>query len=348
MKQRIQARHMIHQIFMQGIKLTSYIKKEVLKVKNAHYNESNTPQGNNTSASLTVGDSLQHTTIEMVGCDDEFNMIIDKLNQQSKQREIVSIVGMGGIGKTTLAKRIYGDASFIFRFDCRAWVTISQVYNPTKVFKTLLHSLAPRVLEENNEASNNELVEIVYKCLKRQRYLIIIDDIWSTDVWCDLQKCFPDDNNQSRILLTTRLKNVADYAGSDGNLCHTMRFLDSYESWNLFQNQVLPQRITLSPEFERIGREIVNKCKGLPLAINVVAGLLSNPKQDLNEWKQIAKNVHTLSIDHSNEQGENIIDLSYTFLPHHLKQCFLSLGLFPEDTELNENFIVDFGFGRDF
>ncbi|XP_019181614.1 PREDICTED: late blight resistance protein R1-A-like [Ipomoea nil] len=269
-------------------------------------------------------------------------MIMDKLNQQSKQREIVSIMGMGGIGKTTLAKRIYGDASFISRFDCRAWVTISQVYNPTKVFKVLLRSLVPGVDEENYEASNKELAEVVYKCLKRQRYLIIIDDIWSTEVWCDLQKCFPDDNNQSRMLLTTRLKNVADYAGSGGNLRHTTRFLDSNESWNLFHNKVSPQGITLSPEFERIGREIVKKCKGFPLAINVVAGLLSNPKQDLNEWELIAKNVHTLSIDHSNQKGENIIDLSYTFLPHHLKHCFLSLGLFLEDEELAEDFIVDF------
>ncbi|XP_019182622.1 PREDICTED: putative disease resistance protein RGA1, partial [Ipomoea nil] len=348
MKQRIQARHKINQIFMQGIKLTSYIKKEMLKVKNAHYNQSNTPQGNNTCASLrligpkreniTVGDSLQHTTIEMVGCDDEFNMIMDNLKQQSKQREIVSIVGMGGIGKTTLAKRIYGDASFISRFDCRAWVTISQDYNPIKVLKALLCSLDPtRVVCEEK----NELAMRVDKCVKGKRYLIVIDDIWSTNVLDDLMRCFKDGKNGSRMLLTTRLKNVAEYADSRGNLCHSMRFLNSYESWNLFHNKVLSQRITLSPEFERIGREIVNKCKGLPLAINVVAGLLSKPKQDLNEWELIAKNVHTLSIDHSNQQGENIIDLSYTFLPHHLKHCFLLIGGFPEDSKLPEPFIVD-------
>ncbi|XP_031097298.1 putative late blight resistance protein homolog R1A-10 [Ipomoea triloba] len=339
MKQRIQARHKIHQIFMKGIKLTSYIKKEVLKVKNAHYNESNTPQGSNTSASLTVGDSLQHTTIEMVGCDDEFNMIMDKLNQQSKQREIVSIVGMGGIGKTTLAKRIYGDASFISRFDCRALVTISQDYNPIKVLNALLRSLDPTWVEGEEK---NELAMRVDKCVKGKRYLIVIDDIWSTNVLDDLLRCFKDGKNGSRMLLTTRLKNVAEYADSRGNLCHNMRFLNLYESWNLFHNQVFSQRITLSPEFERIGREIVKKCKGLPLTINVVAGLLSNSKQDLNEWELIAKNVHKVSIDHSNQQRENIIDLSYTFLPHHLKHCFLSIGCFREDEELAEDFIVDY------
>nr|GMD80167.1 putative disease resistance RPP13-like protein 3 [Ipomoea batatas] len=99
----------------------------------------------------------------------------------------------------------------------------------------------------------------------------------------------------------------------------------------------------LSPEFEKIGREIVEKCKGLPLAIIVTAGLLSNSNQTfIHEWEHIAKYVPALSLDHSNQQGENIIYLSYTFLPHHLKLCFLSFGCFPEDDMINESRIVDF------
>nr|GMD75335.1 putative disease resistance RPP13-like protein 3 [Ipomoea batatas] len=98
----------------------------------------------------------------------------------------------------------------------------------------------------------------------------------------------------------------------------------------------------LSPEFEKIGREIVEKCKGLPLAIIVTAGLLSNSNQTfIHEWEHIAKCVPALSLDHSNQQGENIINLSYTFLPHHLKLCFLSFGCFPEDDIIYESRIVD-------
>ncbi|XP_031098065.1 putative disease resistance RPP13-like protein 3 [Ipomoea triloba] len=342
MKQRIQATQRIRQLFIQGISLTSYIKKDMLKVKNA-YHQSNNSQNNNPASlrglepdNIMVVDSK--STIQMVGCDDVFNTIMDNLSQQSSKREIVSIVGMGGIGKTTLARRIYEDASFLSHFDHRAWVTISQEYNPRQVFQCLLCSLDPARASHNNGDSNYELArEQVYRLLKHQRYLIVVDDIWSTNVWDDLMRCFQDDNIGSRILLTTRQKNVAEYADSGNHFCHTLPFLDSNESWDLFQSKLCKR---LSPEFEKIGREIVDKCKGLPLAIIVAAGLLSNSNQTfIHEWEHIAKCVPALSLD---QQGENIIDLSYTFLPHHLKLCFLSFGCFPEDSRMSESEIVYF------
>ncbi|XP_019189580.1 PREDICTED: putative disease resistance RPP13-like protein 3 [Ipomoea nil] len=351
-KQRKEARQRLRLMFRLGNKFTAYIKKELLKGSESSqqlHNATSLGDLEHNKCLTTVGDSSQHTSksaIKMVGCIDELNTIMRKLNRQSLEREIVSILGMGGIGKTTLAKRVYQDASIISHFDCRAWVTVSQEYDSRQVLQCLLNSVSSEKIEINEDAnmsmSNHQLAENVYRCLKLRRYLIVIDDIWSKDVWNNLRNCLPEDHNGSRILLTTRIKDVAEHATPGSNFCHNMRFLDSQESWNLFHNKV-SEKIFFSPEFETIGRGIVEKCKGLPLAIIVAAGLLSKSKQTLNEWEHIAKNLSTLlNQDDSDQQCVSILSLSYTFLPLHLKPCFLSFGLFPEDSEIPIEEIVYF------
>ncbi|XP_031098317.1 disease resistance protein RPP13-like [Ipomoea triloba] len=351
-KQRIEARQRLRRIFSQGIKHSGSIKKELLKIKN-EFNQSRNSKmldsmlGGSGCEDTTVGDLLQNTlksTTKIVGCNEDFNAIMDKLKRNSLERVIVSIVGMGGIGKTTLARCVYEDATIISHFDCRAWVSISQEYNPRQVFRHILRSLAScngKICED----SNDELAEQIYKCLKRRRYLIVIDDIWSKDVWSDLLKCFPEDNNGSRMLLTTRDKNVAEYASTGSNSYHNMRFLDSHESWSLFHHEVY-EKIAFSPQFESISRDVVEKCKGLPLAIIVTAGLLSKSKQTLSEWEHIAKNVSALSLE--DQQFADILSLSYTFLPYHLKPCFLSFGIFPKGSKIPLDEIVHFWLSEGF
>ncbi|XP_031091133.1 late blight resistance protein R1-A-like [Ipomoea triloba] len=132
------------------------------------------------------------------------------------------------------------------------------------------------------------------KHLKEQRYLIVMDDIWSSTAWDSVQRCFPDDNNGSRILLTSRLKEVAEYASSD----------------------------------------IVKKCNGLPLAITVIASLLSKIEAAVDKWNNVTENVSRYVIGDSNDACSKILYLSYNQLPHHLKACFLYFGVFQEDYEM--------------
>ncbi|KAH6761342.1 hypothetical protein C2S51_018291 [Perilla frutescens var. frutescens] len=118
-----------------------------------------------------------------------------------------------------------------------------------------------------------------------------IDDVWRTDVWDDLRNVFPDHNNGSRIMLTTRLLDVATYPDFGGPL-HEMRFMDDFQSWDLLKQKVFTNSSNTPPELEDVGKEIARKCAGLPLAVVLVAGVLSAANITQAFWKEIARNVN--------------------------------------------------------
>ncbi|XP_019179986.1 PREDICTED: putative late blight resistance protein homolog R1B-12 isoform X2 [Ipomoea nil] len=269
-----------------------------------------------------------HTEDIMVGKNNEFDIIMKMLIQHSsKQREVVSIQGMGGIGKTTLARQVYENPSTVSHFDRRLWVVVSQHHNKRQMLLGLLGSNV-------NNSSDGDLALRLYQSLKGQRYLVVMDDVWSKESWNDVNSCFPDDKNGSRVLLTTRIAEVATCIGSKSYFSHQMHLLDQSESWELFHKKACKSH---GVEFETIGRPIVEKCKGLPLAIVVVVGLFSK-LNTLDEWKNTA-NALISSSTSTLDDGEcwRILSLSYSHLPHNLKACFLYLGVFPEDYKINAN-----------
>ncbi|KAL0402620.1 UNVERIFIED_CONTAM: putative late blight resistance proteinR1A-4 [Sesamum latifolium] len=147
----------------------------------------------------------------------------------------------------------------------------------------------------------------------------------------DVRRIFPDDNNGSRIILTTRLQDVAAYADPSSPF-HEMHFMDMDQSWNLLRQKVFKQE-TCPPELENTGKMIAGSCKGLPLAIIVIAGLLSTVSQTQASWEDIAKKVNS-AVTANGEEFAKILSLSYSHLPHHLRPCFLYMGAFPEDHEI--------------
>ncbi|XP_057802856.1 disease resistance protein RPP13-like [Salvia miltiorrhiza] len=159
------------------------------------------------------------------------------LTSYSSELQVLPIVGMGGIGKSTLAKIVYDDTFITYHFDFHAWVTISKDYNVEIVLSNLLASMKGKGIQAESDLQCKVKESEIYKYLKGRRYLIVVDDIWSMEAWDHIQRLLPDDNNGSRIILTTRLKNVAAYANSASPI-HMLPFLDDQQSWRLFQKKV--------------------------------------------------------------------------------------------------------------
>ncbi|XP_057790872.1 putative late blight resistance protein homolog R1B-16 [Salvia miltiorrhiza] len=259
----------------------------------------------------------------MVGFDDVLLQLLDQLTGFPSSRQVIPIVGMGGISKTTLATNTFQHPFIVQHFDVCLWATISQQY--------IVHNILTQLVsvDESSSATVDELGQQLYKSLRGRRYLIVLDDMWSVEAWDEIKFFFPDTHSGSRIVVTTRHLDVANHLG----VSHlAIDFLDEENSWDLFCQTAFAEQGCPS-ELEEYGKKIVEKCKGLPLAIVVVGGHLRKSSMAVEYWENVVQNMNSI-LEYSTENDEqclNILSLSYSYLPARLKPCFLFLGAFPED-----------------
>ncbi|XP_075503349.1 putative late blight resistance protein homolog R1A-10 [Primulina tabacum] len=295
----------------------------LLMVEESDFRASNS----SSSGSSKLGSSSKNP---IVGFEEQLVQIKDRLTgEPDKLNILLSLVGMGGIGKTTLATNVYKDPCVACHFDIRIWVTVSQSYSTREIMLHVLDSM-DKLTDKIRGETEDRLVVCIHKALKDKRYLVIIDDIWDTRAWDLLKFSFPNDNNGSRIILTTRLRDVATYAESSET--YEIPLLSTEQCWTLLCAKVFRGESCPS-ELQEMGMKIAQNCGGLPLSVVVIGGLLSQVKMTQDEWRKVAANVSSL-VSSSGDQCSETLRLSYKYLPHRLKACFLYMGVFPEDYEI--------------
>ncbi|KAL7111271.1 hypothetical protein ACP275_05G078000 [Erythranthe tilingii] len=310
------------------------IKKDVMEIKDnnigiiedhLHINSSTLAGAASSRSPLTT---KQET---MVGFDELLIEVMDKLTGQQSNLRIIPIVGMGGIGKTTLVRNAYAKPLIVHHLN----------YNVQDILIEILLCVSKYESREIlSGKSEGELSERVHKSLWGRRYLIVMDDIWSIEVWDRAQIFFPDNGQGSRVMITTRLSNVVfQLIGSHGLV---MDFLNEYKSWELLRKSIFEKQEDCPLELEEIGKKIAKNCKGLHLSIVVIGGLLAKSKPTREYWEYISENLNSIVHLEENERCLKVLHLSYNHLPVHLKPCFLYMGVFPEDKNIPVSWLVKF------
>ncbi|CDP08020.1 unnamed protein product [Coffea canephora] len=267
------------------------------------------------------------------------NEILNQLTRGSSKLDIVFIAGMPGLGKTTLARKVYSSLKVMRHFHLRAWCSVSPEYEKRRLLLEILTGIHG-LTEEIRQMRDEDLQDKLRKLLLKNKYLIVMDDVWGIGAWNDLKNSFPDDANGSRILFTSRLHRVASEIKQESPPL-SLSLFSHEESWQLLEKKVFKEECCPS-ELQGVGKEIAYHCQGLPLAVVAVAGILKTTGKSQSSWKRITDTLSSHIIDNPEARCKEVIDLSYKHLPEYLKSCFLYLGVLNEDRDILVSKLIRF------
>ncbi|XP_031261359.1 putative disease resistance protein RGA4 [Pistacia vera] len=280
---------------------------------------------------------------DVIGREKDKENIITFLTQPADVNvSVIPIVGIGGLGKTTLSKMVYNDERVYRHFELKMWVCVSDDFDVVRLIKEIIYSATH---EDCAKLKADEIPRRLQEILADQKFLLVLDDVWNENPmkWMDLRNLLLNGANGSKIIVSTRSKTVAEIMGTVSPNFIELQGLSPDDSLLLFKKCAFKDgKGEDFPNLIKIAKDIVGKCKGVPLALRTLGSLLfANTDED--EWLRI-KSSDSWQLKQEKEGILPVLKLSYDNLPSHLKQCFAYLSLFPKDYIYDScKFLVEIG-----
>ncbi|XP_057989310.1 putative disease resistance RPP13-like protein 1 [Hevea brasiliensis] len=274
---------------------------------------------------------------QVYGRDEDKRRILDLLLRDGTadpKVSVIPIVGMGGVGKTTLARLVYHDKASQ-HFDAKAWVCVSDEFDIMRITKAILESITwqPCDLKELNQVQLKLSKELAGK-----QFLIVLDDVWSESYedWNTLSSPFMDGAQGSKVIITTRSTVVAQMMGTVDS--HALTCISDDDCWLLFSRHAFENRSIIAyPNLETLRERAIYRCGGLPLAAKTLGGLFRG--KDASEWDNLL-NSKIWNLQGVDGDVLPVLRLSYYHLPSYLKRCFAYCAILPKDYEFEEKELV--------
>nr|AAT38409.1 LZ-NBS-LRR class [Aegilops tauschii] len=320
--------------------------KEVSERRDRYKVDSVVPKSTSTSTDTLRQLALFKKATELIGTKEKSLDIVKMLMEGDevfkKQPKMISIVGFGGLGKTTLANVVYeklrGD------FDCGAFVSVSLNPDMKKLFKSLLYQIDKvnyKNIMDESAWSDTQLISEIRDFLRDKRYFILIDDIWDKSVWNNIRCALIENECGSRVIATTRILDVAKEVGG----VYELKPLSTSDSRKLFYQRIFGTEDKCPHiQLAEVTEKILQKCGGVPLAIITLASMLAGKKEHENAYTYWSKVYQSMGSGLGNNPDlmdmRRILYVSYYVLPPNLKTCLLYLSLYPEDYDIKTKELI--------
>ncbi|WVZ04859.1 hypothetical protein V8G54_018205 [Vigna mungo] len=290
---------------------------------------------------------------DVIGRKHDKENIIELLMQQNPNDDdtslsVIPIVGIGGLGKTTLAKFVFNDKKIQECFPLKMWVCVSDDFDIKQLIIKIINSVndsesdhAPFHQMNLNMLDLEQLQNQLNHKLSGQKFLLVLDDVWNEDrvKWYELKNLIQVSAGGSKILVTTRSHSIASMMGTIPS--HVLEGLSEEDSISVLVKWAFKEGEEQKyPHLVNIGKEIVKKCGGVPLAVRTLGSLLFS-KFEANEWEYVSQN-EIWNLPQKKNDILPALKLSYDLMPFYLRQCFALFSLYPKDYEHNNYEIIWF------